>query len=143
MLAATNVAGDAVRHTMSTSGELIVRDNAVPELTWNYAAASGGILNSTAAVTARTAVASQRGNITSLQLMAEALGTATEFAIRDGTAGPVLWRTKIPTGGLPSTPFTFDPPLRQAAVNTLIEIVTLTASGTGAVYANLQGFMSN
>jgi hypothetical protein len=75
--------------------------------------------------------------------MAEALGTATELAIRDGAAGTVMWRIKVPTGGLPLTEITFNPPLRQAAVNTLIEVITLTASVTGAVYFNAQGFISN
>lgn len=109
---------------------------------WNYAAAAGGILNSTTAVTIKGAAgASVRNYISGLQVMAEALTNATEFAIRDGAGGTVLWRTKIPTGGLASQSVKFDPPLKGTA-NTLIEIVTLTASGAGAVYANLQGFIA-
>ena len=37
------------------------------------------------------------------------------------------------------TTLTFNPPLRGTA-NTLVEIVTLTASVTGSVYCNLQGY---
>jgi hypothetical protein len=141
---ATLAAADAARLTMSTSAALIVEKHAVPELTWVYAAPASGLVNTTTAVTIKAAVAAQRGNISSIQIMSEALGTATEFAIRDGAAGTVMWRIKINTAGLVNgQTFVFDPPLRQAAVNTLLEIVTLTASTTGAVYFNAQGFMSN
>jgi hypothetical protein len=51
----------------------------------------------------------------------------------------VLWRVKIPTGGLPAAQFDFAVPLRGTAA-TLLEVVTLTASGAGAVYFNAQGF---
>ena len=54
-----------------------------------------------------------------------------------------MWRIKIPTAGLSQQQFNFDPPLRQAAANVLIEVATLTASVTGAVYVNAQGFISN
>lgn len=144
LIPATIVNGDAQRATFSTSGQLVVERHAVPELTWSYAAPASGLVNTTTAVTIKAAVASQRGNISSIQIMSEALGTATEFAIRDGAAGTVMWRIKINTAGLVNgQTFVFDPPLRQAAVNTLLEIVTLTASTTGAVYFNAQGFMSN
>lgn len=71
--------------------------------------------------------------------MSEALTTATELAIRDGAGGTVLWRIKIPTGGLPTADFQFVSPLRGTAA-TLLEVVTLTASGAGAVYVNVQGY---
>jgi hypothetical protein len=72
--------------------------------------------------------------------MAEALGAATELAIRDGAAGTVLWREKIGTPGVPQgVSINFQTPLRGTA-NTLLEVVTLTASGTGAVYFNAQGY---
>jgi hypothetical protein len=144
LIPATIVNGDAVRATFGTSGALVVDNHAVPELTWNYAPPTGGLTNTTTAVTIKAAVASQRGNISSIQLSHSPLGAATEFAIRDGAAGTVLWRHTIPlttAEGLFSV--VFDPPIRQAAVNTLLEIVTLTASVTGAVYFNAQGFMSN
>ena len=71
--------------------------------------------------------------------MSEALTNATELAIRDGAGGTAIYRTKIPTDGLASMSITFPQPIRGTA-NTLLEVVTLTASGAGAVYFNAQGF---
>lgn len=112
-----------------------------PGARWNYAAAAFGILNTTTAVPFKAAAdGGLRNYITDIQIVAEALGAATEIAIRDGAAGTVLWRTKIGTGGLaPVLGVAFQTPLRGKA-NTLLEVVTLTASVTGAVYFNAQGF---
>lgn len=114
-----------------------------PSLTslfWSYAAASGGITNTTTAVTIKAAAgASVRNYIEALQIDWNALGAATEFAIRDGAGGTVLWRMQIGTGAAGSRAFNFRPALRGTA-NTLLEVVTLTASVTGSVYVNAQGW---
>ena len=138
----TFVAGDAVRLTMTSSGLQAVMPFTTPEAGWNYAAAALGIVNTTTAVTVKAAAgASLRNYITNIQVMAEALGAATELVIRDGAAGTVIWRTKIPAAGLPTMSIDFNVPLKSTA-NTLLEVATLTASVTGAVYVNLQGFVS-
>lgn len=124
-----------------SDGRLVTKPYQIAELEWQYAAASGGISNTTTAVTIKAAAgASVRNYITAIQIEAEALGAATELAIRDGAAGTVIWRIKIGTGGLlGGLPITFPTPLKGTA-NTLLEVVTLTASVTGAVYFNAQGF---
>jgi len=139
----TLIAGDAARATMSSAGSVVNLPYAVPEATWSYAAATNGILNTTTAVTIKAAAAAGlRNYITNIQIMSETLGTATELAVRDGAAGTVIWRTKISTAGIPNTVgITFDVPLRGTAA-TLLEVVTLTLSGTGAVYFNAQGFVA-
>lgn len=108
---------------------------------WNYAAASGGITNSTTAVTiAAAGGASVRNYVTALQCDTDALGLATELAIRDGAGGTVLWRGGISTAGwINGRDIIFNVPLKGTA-NTLIEIVTLTASVTGSVRCNAQGY---
>lgn len=114
------------------------RRQAVAE--WQYAAAASGIVNTGTAVTIKAAALAGRLNaIGSIQVTSEALTTATELAIRDGAGGTVLWRIKIPTGGMSQTSFVCDPPIKGTAA-TLLEVVTLTASGTGAVYFNAQGW---
>jgi len=112
-----------------------------PAARWSYPAAAAGILNTATAVTIKTAAgAGVRNYVTDIQLLAEALGAATEVAIRDGAAGTVLWRTKIGVGGLTNgLAINFQTPLRGTA-NTLLEVVTLTASVTGAVYFDAQGY---
>lgn len=109
---------------------------------WQYAAATGGISNTTTAVTIKAADGSLRNYITAIQMASEALGAATELAIRDGAGGAVLWRTKIGTAGIVNgISITFPVPLKGTAA-TLLEVVTLTASLTGAVFINCQGFMA-
>ena len=133
--------GQAVRPISTVDGRLITRLNSIPENEWVYAAASGGITNTT---TAATLVAAQaagvRNYLTSLQLSSDVLGAATEIAIRDGAGGTVLWRGKIGTAGIAGvSTIQFSDPLKSTAA-TLLEVVTLTASVTGGVYVNAQGY---
>jgi hypothetical protein len=132
--------GQVVRPIGTVDGRIVIRPHSIPEQDWYYAAAAGGILNTTTAVPLKAASASgNRHYLTSLQVRAEALSNATELAIRDGAGGTVLWRTKISSSGMPDTQFHFENPLKST-INTLLEVVTLTASGTGAVYVNAQGY---
>lgn len=108
---------------------------------WRYAAAASGIDNTTTAVTVKAAAAAGvRNYIQSMQISHDALGGATELAIRDGAGGTVLWRGKLQTTATDASGMTinFDPPLQGTAA-TLAEVVTLTAV-TGGVYVNLQGY---
>lgn len=106
---------------------------------WSYAAPASGLVNSTAAVTIVTASAGVRNVIHALQISTDALGAATEFAIRDGAGGTVLWRMKLTTAGLSQQASHYFPVPLQGTAGNLLEIVTLTASITGAVYFNAQG----
>ncbi len=134
--------GQLVRPIGTVDGKLIVRQHSIPENEWNYAAASGGILNTTTAVTIKAAAgAPYRNYLTSLQIQSEALTNASELAIRDGAGGTVLWRIKIPVTGLDLKQIKFDDPLKSTS-STLLEVVTLTASVTGAVYFNAQGYVA-
>ena len=133
--------GQVVRSIGTTDGRMVVRPHSVPELEGFYAAPSDGLLNSTTALTIKGATANLRTFITSIQLQSEVLTNATEFVIRDGAGGTVLWRVKIPTTGLDLKQIDFEDPLKSS-VNTLIEYATLTASGTGAVYLNAQWYQA-
>lgn len=106
---------------------------------WAYAAAGSGIANTTTAVTVKAAAgAGLKNYVTGLQLSHATLGGATEFAIRDGAGGTVLYRATLATTANENVTQLFDPPL-VGSVNTLVEIVTLTGV-TGGVYCNLQGY---
>jgi hypothetical protein len=113
--------------------------DADPSSYWSYAAATSGIVNTTTAVTIKTAAgAGIRNYLSSLSISHDALGGATEIAIRDGAAGTVLWRGKLQTTAAEEKTIAFNPPLKGTA-NTLLEVVTLTAV-TGGVFVNAQGF---
>lgn len=113
---------------------------AIASSRWQYAAAAGGISNTTTAVTiAAAAGAAIRNYITAIQIDTTALGAATEIVVRDGAAGTVIWRGYIGTAGIGNDNITFPVPLKGTA-NTLLEVATLTATITGAVYFNAQGF---
>lgn len=106
---------------------------------WSYAAAASGIVNTTTAVTVKTAAgAGLRNCIAAVQINTDTLGAATEAAFRDGAAGTVLWRIKLGTAAQPGVSYTL-PAAVCGTANTLLEFVTLTASITGAVYVNVQG----
>jgi len=135
--------GGVVRPIGTVDGKLIVRSHSIPENEWQYAAASGGITNTT---TAATLVAAQaagvRNYLTSLQISSDVLGAATEIAIRDGAGGTVLWRGKIGTAGIAGvSTIQFSDPLKSTAA-TLLEVVTLSASVFGGVYVNAQGYFA-
>lgn len=132
--------GQIVRPIGTVDGKLIVRSHSIPENEWKYAAGAGGIVNTTTGVT--LAAAGGSGvlvYITSMQIQAGNLTNATEIALRDGAGGAVLWRANIPTTGLDLKHIVFENPIKTTA-NTLLEFATLTASGTGAVYVNAQGY---
>ncbi len=138
----TVATGDTADMITTLQGVQIVRNFQIPELEWSYAAANLGIVNTTTAVTIRAAAgAGLRNYITTMQINTEALTTATELVVRDGAAGTVIWRIKIPTTGIPYMMIKFDNPLKSTA-NTLLEVATVTASGAGAVYVNAQGYIA-
>ena len=132
-----------VRPIATVDGRQVIRLNSIPENEWVYAAASGGITNTTTAVTLVAAQAAGiRNYLTNLQLSSDALGAATEIAIRDGAGGTVLWRGKIGTAGIAGvSTIQFSDPLKSTAA-TLLEVVTLSASVTGSVYVNAQGYIA-
>lgn len=106
---------------------------------WAYAAPTGGIDGSTAAVTIKAAAgAGQRNYITGLQVSHATLANATELAIRDGAGGTVLWRMTLGTTEKECLPVHFATPI-VGSLNTLLEVVTLT-SAAGDVLVNAQGF---
>ena len=138
----TSVANSTlVRPIATIDGRQIVRLDAIPENEWSYVAASGGVTNTTTPVDiAGGAGSGVRNYVTSLQLYSDTLGTATEIILRDGTGGSILWRSKIGTAGTGDTQnIRFHPPIR-GSTNTLLQFACLTATGTGSIYVNAQGY---
>jgi len=135
--------GRQVRGIATPDGRGISLPYSIPEAGWHYAPPAGGIVNSTAGVTAVAAAGSGVHNyVTDITLSWDLLTNATEFVINDGSAGTVLWRFKIPAGAAGHTDHVFTVPLRGSTA-TLVQIQTLTASGAGGVEANLSGYQAN
>lgn len=133
--------GQFIRPIATSIGAAVNKPFQVPELDWSYPAAAGGISNTTTAVTMVAAAGSGiRNYLTAVQISAGALGAATEVAIRDGAAGTVIWRGFISTAG-GNQSVVLSSPIKSTA-NTLLEVVTLTATVTGAVYINAQGYQA-
>ena len=130
-----------VRPIATVDGRQIFKPHSIPENQISYAAAANGISNTTTAVTIFAAAgASIRNYLTHLDLSWNALGAGSEVAIRDGAGGTVLWRGVVPITTPGSMTIQFDTPLKGTA-NTLMEVVTLTASVTGALYVNAEGYV--
>lgn len=120
----------------------VLENGELPTGTWKYASATGGITNTTAAVTiiAAPTPATASNYIKSLQIGHDTLGAATELVLRDGAAGTVIWRMKLQTQALPADTINLDPPIKITAGN-LVEVATLTAV-TGGVFVNAQGYVA-
>lgn len=121
------------------SGAAITSPWAATANRWNFAAASGGIVNTTTAVTIKAAAgASIRNYVNSCQVSHDALGAATELVVRDGASGTVIERMRLQTAAQEGITWNFDSPLKGTA-NTLMEVAAITAV-TGGIYVNCQGF---
>lgn len=130
---ASLVAGDNARHTMTTSAQLLVKDGHLPELDWNYAAASGGIVNTTDVAAKAAAGAGLRNFVYSMTLK-NVNAVAGEFVVKDGAA--VMWRGHLSANQVNGEEVVFRPPLKGTA-NTAVNIACITTGQQ--VYANLQG----
>lgn len=108
---------------------------------WTYAAASGGITDTSDVTLAAAPGAGMVNYLTDLQLANSDASVGTEVVIKSGST--VLWRTFMPAGrpaaltGIPPISFHFSRPLR-AETNTALTAAAVTTSAE--VYINAQGF---
>ena len=131
--------GDTTDLITTLLGKQVVLPFALPAETWTYAAASGGIVNTTAVTVKAAGAAGVRNYVTQVQVINGHATVSTEVLIRDGAAGAVLWRgwAQAAGGGVAAT---FTPPLRGTAA-TLLEVVNVTTGS--ATYFNLQGYSAS
>lgn len=133
--------GDVADLITTLVGALIQKPYAIPEQDIFYVPPVGGLVNTTTAVTIFAAQgAGIRSYITAIQMEVSALTNATEFVIRDGAGGTVLWRLNLETAGVKGGFMVVFPTPLKSTANTLLEICTLTASGAGAAWFNAQGY---
>ena len=116
-------------------GALVTKPYAIPEADWQYAAAAGGITNTTDVAIKAAAAAGIRNCVTAIDLRNAHATVATEVVIKDGTT--VIWRQLLPAAMAAPVEITFPTPLKGSAA-TALNVACLT---TGAqVYVNAQGY---
>lgn len=128
--------GSATIGSVTVTSPVVTRPHARRDSTWLYAAASGGITNGTAVTIKAAGATGVRHCITALQVENTDQQDSTEFSIRDGSGGTVLWRWKLLTGGHGVAPPIQTPICGSAA--TLLEVICAT-SGT-VTFFNAQGY---
>jgi len=122
-----------VRPIATQDGRLITRLNSIPENEWEYAAASGGIVNTADNVLIAAAGANIKNYLTGLSV-ANANATASEIVIKDGAT--VIWRMYL-AANAPIQSIRFSTPL-QSTANTALNVACIT-TGT-KTYINAQGY---
>lgn len=127
--------GDAVSLMTTTTKKLVTMPYALPGERWTYAAASGGIVNTTG-VTIKAAVAGQKNCLTAIDIENGHASVSTEVVLRDGASGTVLkrWWAQYGGGGLARK---IDPPV-CGTTNTLLEVAAITTGS--AIYVNAEGY---
>lgn len=131
-------ANDAVYSIATVTGKQVIMPYALSGSRWNYAAASGGITNTTAVTVKAAAASGVKNCITSIQVINAHATVSTETLVLDGAAGTVLHRGWAQAGGGGYSVQLPVPVCGTAA--TLIEVDNVTTGA--AVYYNLQGYTS-
>ena len=131
----TNKTADII---CSTVGAIVNSPYSVPELSWSYSSATGGITTTAATPITSLSGAVNRTYLTSFQI-ANNSATATEFNIvESGFGGTIIWLGYI-GANMPLTSITMPKPLRTAVNKGLVA----QCKTTGAkIYINAQGFTS-
>ena len=123
-----------VRPISTVDGRQITRLNSIPENEWQYAAASGGITNTSDNVLTAAAGSGIRNYLTGLSV-ANASATASEIVITNG-GSTVIWRMYL-AANAPIQSIKFATPL-QSSTNTSLTVACIT-TGT-QTYVNAQGY---
>lgn len=111
--------------------------------TWSYAAASGGITDTSDVTLAAAPTNGRRNYLCALQVFNADPTVNTELVIKDGST--VLWRMMLPAGRVASTQFaqptsiSFPVAIRQPTAETALTAAAVTTSGE--VYVNAQGYI--
>lgn len=128
--------GDTADITTTLVGAQIIKPFSIPEADWQYAAASGGIINTTDVVARAAGAAGIRNYVTGLQLR-NVSAVSTEVVIKDGAT--VIWRDFMPANNATPREVVFQTPLKGTAA-TALNIACVTTGA--AVFANLQGYQA-
>lgn len=119
---------------LTAYGAQIARPFSIPEQDWNYVAAAGGIVNTTAVPIKTAAGASIRNYLTGI-VYQNTSAVASEITILDGVS--VIWRGMASASMIIPAAITFPSPLKSTANAALNVQMGTTATVT---YVNAQGY---
>lgn len=134
--AAVSASGDTARAIATMIGVPVVMPHSIPESTWQYAAASGGIVNTTDVAIKAAAAAGIRNYLTGIDIRNQHASVATEVVVKDGST--VIWRGHF-NANSPHVFVNFPIPLRGTAA-TALNVACITTGA--AVYVNAQGYIA-
>lgn len=129
--------GDVADLVATLVGALIQKPYSIPELDWSYAAASGGITDTSDVPIKAAAAAGLRNYLTVIDIVNAHASVSTEVVIKDGAS--VIWRSYYKANGTRAQPITFPTPLRSTAA-TALNVACITTGS--AVYVNAQGYVA-
>lgn len=132
-LFALNSDGESVPVRADSSGNL--GGGSQSNRPWSYAAASGGITNTSDVALAAAAGAGISNYIQALTVQNSHATTSTEVVLKDGST--VIWRGYARAANANDLQIRFDPPL-YGTPNTALNVACITNST--ATYVNAQGF---
>jgi len=145
--ALTNATDFRIREPdLTCSSQTIASNNLVVSVTHNLAVGDAIVFTATTVTGISTGVTYYVNAVptaTNITISATRGGSTVAISGTGVTATfhKVLWNQRIPTAGAAPRFIAFSVPLR-GSVNTAVQIQTATASGAGAVYANLQGYFA-
>jgi hypothetical protein len=124
---------------MTTGGQHLVKPYGLPETDWQFAGASGGIVNTTDVVIRAAGAAGVRNYLTGISITNASATIATEVVVKDGAT--IIWRGFVGAQTLLNSVIgvTFPTPLRGTAA-TAMNVACITTGA--AVYVNAQGYQA-
>lgn len=130
--------GDTADLITSILGKQIILLGSIPDNTWSYAAAAGGLVTTGGVTVKASAGAGVRNYIKSIQVINSHATISSEVVVRDGASGTVIHRgwAQAAGGGYACA---FDPPLRGSTA-TLVEIAEITGTSTTGILVSMQGY---
>jgi hypothetical protein len=124
--------------SLTTGSQVNTKPFGLPENDWQFAGATGGIVNTSDVAVKAAGAAGIRNFVTGISVQNASATVATEVVVKDG-ASTVLWRGYVGTSAVlnSAVSVTFPTPLRGTAA-TAVNVACIT---TGAqVYVNAQGY---
>ncbi|MGE0290284.1 MAG: hypothetical protein AB7P16_28715 [Bradyrhizobium sp.] len=129
--------GDVADLKTTLVGALVTKPYAIPELDWGYAAASGGITDTSDVEIKAAAGAGLRNFMTSIDVINTHASVDTEVVVKDGST--VIYRAKFKALGVGARNILFASPLKSTA-NTALNVACITTGSE--TYVNARGYVA-